>query len=108
MLLTLVIAWQVVQVMPGLAGRVVHVVVIRVVEFAREERHRDRGSRRTSGRPASSRRAPARPCASRGRWSDTALLLNELIVVRRVKPAVVGVLVAFQAVVVHHQGLAPG
>ena len=40
MSLTFVIAWQVVQVMPAWLGGIGNVVVVGIIEFAREEGHR--------------------------------------------------------------------
>ena len=87
----------------GLAGPRVHVVVMGVVELSREER---------DGVVAP--RAPARPLGvavafegDLSRLSDARqirLVVERAEVVRRVIPTLVRVLMALQAVVVHHQG----
>ena len=85
-----------------LAGRVVHVVVIRVVELAREERHRVVAAGAPAGglgRAVASERDLAR-LANAG---QIGLVVERAVMVRRMKPAGVGIFVAFQAVVVHHQ-----
>ena len=88
----------------GLAGRVVHVVVIRVVELAGEERH----GVVAAGAPAGGLGgavALQRDLAGLADADQVRLVVERAEVVRRVEPAVVGVLVALQAVVVHHQRL---
>ena len=88
----------------GLARRVVHVVVVRVVELAGEERH----GVVAAGAPAGGLgRAVAlqRDLARLAHAHQVGLVVERAEVVRRVEPAVVGVLVALQAVLVHHQRL---
>ena len=88
----------------GLAGRVVHVVEVRVVELAGEERH----GVVAAGAPAGGLGgavALQRDLAGLAHAHQVGLVVERAEVVRRVEPAVVRVLVALQAVPVHHQRL---
>ena len=87
---------------PGLAGRVVDVIVVRVVELAREERNRVMAA----GAPPRGlgRAVPLQgDLAGLADAAQISLVVERAEVVCRVEPALVGVLVAFEAVVVHHQ-----
>ena len=89
---------------PGLAGRVADVVVVGVVERAREERHQVVAP----GAPSRGLRVPVPLERDLPRLADARevrLVVERAVVVRRVEPAVEGVLVALHAVVVHHQRL---
>ena len=89
---------------PGLAALRVHVVVVRVVELAREERDRVVTPRAPAGglRVAVAFHGDAPGLAHAG---QVRLVVERAEVVRGVEPALVGVLVALQAVIIHHQGL---
>ena len=92
---------------PRLARRVVHVVIVGVVELAREERHRVVAA----GAPAGGLGvavALQRDLAGLADARQVRLVVERAEVVRRVEPAVVGVLVALQAVLVHHHASWPG
>ena len=88
----------------GLACGVMFVVEIGVVELAGKERH----GVVAAGAPARSlRRAVACHChlPSLPHARQVRLVVERAASVRRVKPAFVGILVALEAVLVHHQGL---
>ena len=87
----------------GLARPGVHVIVLGVVELAREERHGVVAARAPAGR-AGVAVAPERHLPGLADAEQVGLVVERAEVVRRVEPAVVGILVALQAVVVHHQG----
>ena len=89
---------------PGLAGLGVHVVVVRVVELAREERDGVVAARAPAGGVGVAV-ALQRDLAGLADAGQVRLVVERAEVVRRVEPALVGVLVALQAVVVHHQRL---
>lgn len=87
-----------------LARRVMHVVEIGVVELTGEEWH---GVMAASAPAGSLGRAVALQChlPRLPNAHQVSLVVERAAAVRRVKPAVIGILVALEAVLVHHQGL---
>ncbi len=87
---------------PGLAGRVADVVVVGIVERSGEERHQVVAA----GAPARGLRIPVslqRDLPGLADAGQVRLVVERAVVMCRVEPAVEGILVAFYAVVVHHQ-----
>ena len=95
-------AWQTVQVMPAWPVGCVHVVEVRVVERAAEERHRVVAAGAPARRLHVAVALQRRPCASPDA-EQVGRVVERAELVGRVEPALVDVLVALQAVVVHHQ-----